>query len=336
MSPPVLMTPNSVEARAYVANYELNAYKYSDFWKTREYEHKSEVMLLQRLLRKYLPDLDRRTIMDLGGAYGRLTPYYAPQAKQIILADYSTHELLDGKENLHGREYINKVSFLALNAYKMPIKDSSLDALLSVRVMHHFKTPELFFQEVSRVLVPGGIAVLEFANKNHVVAVVKALFSFRLSEFLREPKIEVSHKSDSQGIQAGQVSIMYNFSWKYICTLAESAGLRVKTLVACSFLRVPFLKKIVPIAVLLLFEDIAQRLLAWTRLTPSLFIVLEKPGAFQPDTAWSFEDSFICPTCKSSLVRKSESFVCTHGHTFLQGTQGIVDLRDPRPETIRF
>lgn len=329
------MMPNTKDSD-FVANYELNSYKYSNFWKDREYEHKSEVMLLEKLFRKFLPDLNIRVIMDVGGAFGRLTPSYAPQAKHVILADYSAHELTEGVANIQGKPFASKISFLALNAYKMPLKDESLGALLSVRVMHHLKTPELFFGEVSRVLTPGGVAIVEFAHKNHILALFKALIKGKIQEFLATSVTEVSHKADSQGIAAGQISLMYNFSLSYLEDVAKTAGLDVAGVYSCSFLRIPLLKKIVPMPFLLLAEQILQNLFFWTHITPSLFLVLKKPGTYIPSAMWNMETQLVCPTCQTKVIQQNGALLCIQGHSFVQKYPSVVDLRDPRPETVTF
>ena len=323
------------DPKNFVANYELNNYKYSDFWKTREYEHRAEVNLLEKLFATYLPDMGERNIVDLGGAFGRLTYLYAPKAKEVVLADYSTHELSEGMKNMQEAPYKEKVRFLALNAYKLPLSDNSIDSLLSVRVMHHLKEMPIFISELQRILTPGGIAIIEFANKNHIVSLIKHLVSFDFS-FASQGVMQVSHNSESsQGIQSGQVSIMYNFSPAYIKKTAEEAGLEVLGMYGCSFFRSTFLKRLLGTQVLLGIEKFMQSLLGKLTITPSVFIVLKKKGEFVASN-YSLESSLVCPICHSDVNNGEKSLRCVKNHNFPQEKNGIIDLRDPRPETVTF
>jgi len=330
-----LNTIENIDPRNYIANYEMNNYSYGAFWKGREYEHGAELNLLTFLFKKYLPDLGKRRIVDIGGAYGRLAPLYAHTAKETIIADYSTKELLSGLTGLKGT-YGKNIKYLALNAYKMPFKDRSIDSVLSVRVMHHLKDTDIFFKELYRVLSPGGVAIIEFAHKDHIVALFRALLSFKLLSFLKKKRIAVSHKSEaSQGIQEGQVAIMYNFSVKSIKRIAKDMGFEVKGVYACSFFRSTLLKRFLKAPFLLKVEKIMQKFFGWLKITPSIFIVLRRPGIFTTKKQ-SFENILGCPICGKDFTKSTEKYVCKSKHVFKQKIKDIIDLRDPPPEDVTF
>jgi len=322
------------DARDFVANYELNQYRYSGFWVGREYEHRSEISLLKRLFALHVPDAAKRTIIDLGGAYGRLLPVYGNLFKRVLLADYSMNELHEGQVGISQSPFALKVNYVALNAYRLPFPSASIDALLSVRVMHHLKDMPLFISELFRTLKPGGIAIIEFANKNHILALIRNFLRGNL-KYISEPILQVQHDQESaQGTREGQIPIMYNFSPSYIKKLSQSVGFSVDGMYACSFLRSALLKKLFPTSLLVWKESILQRFFGWLHISPSVFIVLRKKGVFEAGTG---RTSFVCPTCNSPLqVREKGTFACTQGHLFKQKESSIVDLRDPRPETIDF
>jgi ubiquinone/menaquinone biosynthesis C-methylase UbiE len=326
------------DSRDYIANYELNQYSYQGFWVGREYEHLAEVNLLHSLFRRYVPQSDSRTLVDLGGAYGRLLPMYGNLVKGVVLADYSTHELLTGKKRIDNTSFAENVGYVALNAYRLPFKNNSVDSLLSVRVMHHLRDLPLFIHELERVLVPGGVAIIEFANKNHILSLVKRWAKFDFS-YSSKPVLQVAHMEESsQGMKEGQVAIMYNFSPKFVKKTMEDAGLVVKKMSGCSFLRLRFLKKIVPVGLLLFKEKLLQQLFGWFLITPSVFIVVEKAGKFVSSPAESLltVNRLQCPTCGSEVRENSGVLTCIRGHVFPQRIEGVVDLRDPRPEKVDF
>ncbi len=327
------------ESKDFVANYELNDYRYQEFWKGRQYEHESEVLLLKKLLKKHIPDLADRQIMDLGGAYGRLSFLYEKDAKGVILADYSTSELKEGIKRISALPEQKKFSFVALNAYKLPYKNNSLQALLSVRVMHHLKNIELFWEELARTLSPGGVAIIEFANKNHILALVRHAFKFKLLQYLKVNTIQVGHQQTSQGMKEGQVSIMYNFSPSYIAKLTQKVGLELEGRYSCSFFRHQVFKKYLPHTLLLSLEKIAQSLFGWTQITPSVFFVVRKPLSLtdvHKNEGLVLHESLCCPLCYAEVSRKPTGYVCTNGHEFSSTEEIIVDLRDPRPSEITF
>jgi ubiquinone/menaquinone biosynthesis C-methylase UbiE len=313
-----------------IANYEQNDYQYSGFWKGREYEHMAEVSLLKRVFSLYCPQLENSRVIDIGGAYGRLAGLYAPTANEVVLADYSTNELKDGIENLSRQDYASKLSFVALNAYKMPFVDNSFDVALSVRVMHHLKDTRQFFAELQRILVPGGVAIIEFANNRHVLARARALFKGKAIPTITE----VTHKTDAQGIKEGQVSVMHNFDPTYVTQVARDLGFTVRGTFTCSFLRHRMFKKVFSLKVLSSVEIFFQRMFQSTALTPSIFIVLQKPGAKSAEIERN--NLFACPICKSPTVKQQNVYTCSHAHSFSQSDNAIVDLRDPRPEEVTY
>jgi len=326
-----------VDSRDFVANYELNQYSYSGFWKGREYEHLAEVHLLQRLFSRYLPDSESRRIVDLGGAYGRLLSVYGEAFKEIILADYSTRELLEGKKNIDRSAFAQKVSYMALNAYRLPLRDNTVDALLSVRVMHHLKDLPVFFQELERVLVPGGVAIIEFANKNHLLSLVRRWLKLDFA-YAKEPIYRVQHQQQSsQGMKEGQVAIMYNFSPMFVNKTATAVGLTVNGMFGCSFLRIPILKKLFPTSLLLFKEKVLQKFFGKWLITPSVFAVFQKPGKFVQSAETPTQSNQLqCPTCGETLALHDAAYTCPSRHVFVQKNAAIIDLRDPPPESVDF
>ncbi|MBX3133296.1 MAG: class I SAM-dependent methyltransferase [Gemmatimonadaceae bacterium] len=49
---------------------------------------------------------------------------------------------------------------LVFRGEEMPFRDSSLRALYAINTFHHLQSPRAFFEELNRVLVPGGGAIL--------------------------------------------------------------------------------------------------------------------------------------------------------------------------------
>ncbi|WKZ30588.1 MAG: class I SAM-dependent methyltransferase [Candidatus Dojkabacteria bacterium] len=321
----------------FIANYELNDYTYDAFWAGREYEHLAEIHCISRLLQKYAPNQENKVIMDVGGAYGRLSPLYRDTFKHFVISDYSTIELRHAAKDLE--KYKEKMNLVAMNVYKVPFQNDTFDTLMSVRLIHHIASPEIMMEEMYRILKPGGIFILEAAHKQHILGFFKALFQGKLSEFFANDPHRVAHNpSESQGIKEGQESIMFSFTADHIVEVAKSTGFSLKEVVACSFFRLPMVKKLFPTSLLLGLEKVAQALLSWTRITPSLLFVFEKPGILSASGAsFAINDTLQCPHCSARMTYSQPDVLqCEKCKETFLVREDIFDLRDPKPEEVTF
>ncbi len=55
----------------------------------------------------------------------------------------------------------------------LPAPDGYFDAAVMIRVLHHFADPEPVVRELGRVIRPGGVLVLEYANKRNLKAIAR-------------------------------------------------------------------------------------------------------------------------------------------------------------------
>lgn len=319
-----------------ISNYELNDYRYNQFWQGRQYEHQAEV----RLLKSWLKLVSGDWFLDIGGAYGRLLPLYGPKFHQAIILDYSTNELADAKNKIKENRLVN-INLLAANLYHIPLADNSINGGISVRVMHHVEDIPRFARELNRILKPGSLFILEFANKFNLNAILRNLFRLNLKFFFggifHQPL-----KSSSQGIDAkkGQVSLIYNYSYGYMKRVFKQAGFKIRRKRAVSFFRIPFIKKIIPLKILNILEAIWQTLFGWLPWTPSLFILIEKIGTNSGKAKvrkdLGFEGLFVCPVDNKELKRTKKGFSCSTCNKQYSLTKGIWDFREPRPETVNY
>jgi SAM-dependent methyltransferase len=61
------------------------------------------------------------------------------------------------------------------DAAALPFPDGYFDAAVCVRVLHHFDDPVPVIRELGRVVRPGGVLVLEYANKRNLKAIARRL-----------------------------------------------------------------------------------------------------------------------------------------------------------------
>ena len=241
-----------------VADY--NGYDYKKiFWEDadRKYEDLADRLAIRRLLPASMDDF-----VDIAGGYGRLADEYLDRATNCTIFDYSKTELADAKKT-----YGDRIKTKAGDIYALPFKDESFDGLMMIRATHHFKDIEKVISELYRILTPGGVAVIEVANKKTLPRI------FRY--WTKKTDINPFEKSQSYLKDLN----MYNYHPKYIEKLFCTTGFKTLKVLSVSNFRSSTLKKIFGHKILIGLEKPAQTLLAPVRFAPSIYYKLEKPAS---------------------------------------------------------
>lgn len=252
-----------------IADYDKSDYDYIRFWKVRQYENQSERMALSKLL----PNAGD-ALVDLGGGFGRFADLYSCHFSHCLLLDYSQKNL-DQAKILAETANISNLETKRGNIYDLPYKDGEFEVALMIRVIHHLYEPQKAINEAARILKPGGTFILEFANKIHFKARVKAWLkgNLRFTKNLESIPIETKATKQSSGI-------LFNYHPKYIQQILKQSGFTIEKKISVSNIRIPILKKIIPLPILLFFESIFQRLsqlsLHSFYLGPSIFLCCKK------------------------------------------------------------
>lgn len=238
------------------AHYDDPAFSYTRFWQGREYEHKSEVMALNRLLQ----NLRFNVSADIGGGFGRLTPILSAHSKKTLFIEPSARMRRLASKNLQ---------VLAGTATRTRLPDFSLDCAMMIRVLHHIPDIRPVFAEMARVIKSDGYLIVEFANSANFKSRLKSWFS-------GQPILPASVDLRSQG----------SIRKKYIQFVNHHPNSVLKTLNLCNFeplqllsvsnFRSPLLKKLVPLKVLLFLESLSQSPLSTIHFGPSIFILAKR------------------------------------------------------------
>lgn len=247
------------QAPEVIADY--NGYDYKKiFWEdaNRKYEDAADRMAIRRLLPAKMGKF-----ADIAGGYGRLADEYLPRAAEAILFDYSKTELAQARE-LYG----DKLHTKAGDIYNLPFKDGELDALMMVRATHHFSDMKKVTDQLYRVLKPGGIAVIEVANKKTLPKMFRYwLKKSDVNPFSLEPAT----------LQDLNKNGFYNYHPKYIEMIFRQAGFEIEEIISVSNFRSATLKKIFGTKNLVRLERFAQKPLGAIRFAPSIYYRLKKP-----------------------------------------------------------
>ncbi len=303
----------------YVVQYETKTseFEYARFWDTRSYEDRAERILLKGLLSSY----PKRAswLVDIGGSFGRLVEVYSRRFRSLAIADYATNEFYIAKEP--AKKSNVDLSLLAANAYHLPFADGSQDALISIRMMHHLEDADKFLGEVHRVLQPGGVAIIEAANKNHTKLFLRSLATFNWKKW-NSNWVDVGRS----GLQeTGSFHLIRNYKPSYLQSKIESAGLQVVRRKSISWLRRTPLTRL-PDFMVDSVERCLQLFSGATMMGPSNWYVVIKSSDGINQAYDSLEETLVNPETKKQLtpayIKKASR--TTKGAKYL-------DLRFPKP-----
>jgi SAM-dependent methyltransferase len=226
--------------------------RYRDvFWPTRAYEDRCDRIAIRALL----PKTGGR-LLEVGAGFGRLADEYAGYAS-VALFDASP-ELLDAARERLGAD--PRYEFVLGDAHHVPFDDATFDAVVCVRVIHHFEDLAAIFGEFARLLKPGGVLVIEFANKRHLKAIARwALRRQRWSPFSEEP-----HE---------YFPLHYDRSPGEVRRRVRAAGFRIGPLRAVSLFRLGALTSRVSPSLLATFERPLQAPLGPLAIGPSVYLM---------------------------------------------------------------
>jgi SAM-dependent methyltransferase len=110
---------------------------------------------VRRLVEALAAELPRGgTILDVGNGLGAQDPVIARVAEpsRLVALNITRSQLVAG------RGHLEEARALAVNgdATRIPLRDESVDGVISVEAAFHFSSRARFFREAHRVLAPGG------------------------------------------------------------------------------------------------------------------------------------------------------------------------------------
>ncbi|MBN1618103.1 class I SAM-dependent methyltransferase [Candidatus Dojkabacteria bacterium] len=308
-----------------VSDYDKSKYDYTTYWKSREYEHQAETALLDRIFKRK----NGQWIIDIGGGFGRLVKTYHQKYHKFIICDYST-ELLNKAQIQLREQGIKNGFFVAANIYNLPFKQDIIDTVLMVRVAHHLEDISKAVNELTRIIMPKGDIVLEFANKLHIKNRLKHLLKFDFDFFFSGKPYKHKTGENAEGTDRKSPGIFYNFDYRHLKREIVSHEMTIKRTYPLSFFRINLAKKLIPLKLLIFLEKLAQNILFWTKITPSVVIEASKQvKRKQTAERKSIESIICCPNCKGDFKQQGRLFICNKCNLKFKESNNIIDLRYP-------
>ena len=233
-------------------------------------------------------------LLEVGAGFGRLADEYLGY-REVVLFDASETLLQAAREQLAGDP---RYQVVVGDAFRLPFEDASFDTVVCVRVLHHFGDPRPAIREFARVLRPGGVLVLESANKRNL----KAIIAYLLRRQPWSPFAPGSQKNEgvqilpaairrplAAGASAGGAAAKpewhgpgtdFDHAPADLRRWLRSAGLRIEARRTVSLFRLPVVSRRVPTGMLLAVERWLQAPLASVTPGPSLFVrAVRRPDA---------------------------------------------------------
>ena len=254
------MTATPAKPRA--DQYDDPRHNYLRYWEGRSYEHAAEEIAVRRLLK----GRHFQRAADVGGGFGRISVLLTEYADEVTLAEPSSQQLELAEDFLAGHPEINRRQ---MQADSLDFPGGSLDLLTMIRVMHHLPEPGAELGELSRVLAPQGILILEVANYGHARNRLKHIAGRE-----RLPTEPVDIRSEERKREGGIPFVNHNL--RTVISQLDAVGLSVERTLSVSNLRSPRLKKTLPEGAMLAAERVLQPALAWARFGPSIFLRARK------------------------------------------------------------
>jgi ubiquinone/menaquinone biosynthesis C-methylase UbiE len=236
-----------------LATYEDLGYR-DRFWPARAYEDACDRIALRALL----PRSGGRLI-EVGAGFGRLANEYS-RWSEIALLDSSEVHVQAARETLRGDP---RFEIRLGNALALPWPDTSFDAAVCVRVLHHFEDPRPLLAEIGRVVRPGGVLVLEYANKRNLKSIARRLLG----------------RQDWSPFEPGSVAYRshhFDHAPASVRRALRSAGFTVERMRAVSMFRVPPLCRALPAGFLAGLESRVQEPLGSITPGPSAFVLARR------------------------------------------------------------
>jgi len=290
-----------------ICDYEGSDYQ-EVFWEggDREYEDQVEAVALRRLLPP-----SGNYLLEGGAGAGRNTSRYAG-FETVVLLDYSLSQLRLAQEHLgDGSRYI----FVAGDIYRLPFVPGTFDTTTLIRTLHHLVDAPRALKQIRQALRPGGIFILEYANKRNLKAILRySLGRQEWNPFSPEP-VEFAR-------------LNFDFHPKTIRSWLEECGFYIERQLTVSHYRLPILKRLIPTNLLVKMDAFVSQTGNWFQFTPSVFVRAKAVGD-EPENASA--TIFRCPECENFPLETGPSYlncnICGRRWNIIDG---IYDFRQPQ------
>ncbi len=159
-------------------------------------------------LNEELSSRQARRILEIACGPGRLTAEVVAGDRGVAVD--ASQPMLETAQRRTGKS-TDRWSFLRTDAFVLPFRDESFDAVYTLRFIRHFQEEDRhrLYREIQRVLRPGGIFLLDALNKNTSMPsrLERGLDHYKIYDVLYQPG-EVEQELCAAGFKVHRVEGM--------------------------------------------------------------------------------------------------------------------------------
>ncbi len=135
----------------YQVHYQEDSHHFDYFKEEESAAGKEESRRLHQAIVNRIPK-NAELILDIGCGNGWVAQHFLSKGKKVISMDISSKNPI---RVLKDNPNENHVAIVA-DAYHLPFKKNSIDAIIASEIMEHVYDPKLFIAKLGEVLKPGG------------------------------------------------------------------------------------------------------------------------------------------------------------------------------------
>ena len=162
--------------------------------------------------------LGGKNILLLGNGQSAKELYFLKYGAKVICSDISLAAILDVKNRFVLGNYEDKIVFLGVDAYNIPLNNESVDVIFGDGFVHHLDEIDLFFKEVHRVLKKGGICLFRDTAyskiwQNLKFSILRPLLRFSHKKWGISPEdLRATHRGGYSEREIKGIRSKHNFS----------------------------------------------------------------------------------------------------------------------------
>jgi 2-polyprenyl-3-methyl-5-hydroxy-6-metoxy-1,4-benzoquinol methylase len=132
-----------------------------------------------------------KKILDAGCGNGYGTHYLSLHAESIVGVDIDQETIDKAKKNFFSKN----VEFKKTNVNNLPFENDSFDLVISFEVIEHLSDYQTYFNEIKRVLKPGGVFIFSTPNKLFTDNNDLKFNPYHLKEYYHEEILRITEKN---------------------------------------------------------------------------------------------------------------------------------------------
>jgi len=204
--------------------YEKRYYK-TDFSKRKSMDFQKlndmwyDIMVPER--KKYIERIGtirNKDILLLGNGSSIHELYFLKFGNRIIYSDVSLNVVRNIKNKYKWGKFREKIVFHAIDAFNIPLNNESIDLILGYAFVHHLNDYGSFFEEVERILKPGGRCIFYDAAYSSIwqtlkFSIFKPFVNFAHRKTGISPEdLRATHRGGYKQQEIEDIKIMYDFA----------------------------------------------------------------------------------------------------------------------------